>query len=183
MTITVEEFTHIVDAVGDAANTRKQAIRDAYPGDQADLSVKWYRSRKNSDIKDALTLEGIKRGFSVRAEKVMGALPEYCEKSDQHVYNRFDLSWEETKESRNFSLLVEIEMDLNVGSVVGDFRKLINNKSDCLKAMVCQAKNELEINSIIAGLESALSEAPSRTGVYVLSIWAWQRSEFVHYRL
>lgn len=44
-------------------------------------------------------------------------------------------------------------------------------------------EDELEIEIIVAKLGNALSEAPSRTGVYVLSIWAWQRSEFVHYRL
>jgi len=54
----------------------------------------------------------------------MGALPEYCEVKDQINFNRFDLSWEKVRGSRDFSLAVEIEMDINVDSIIRDFSKL-----------------------------------------------------------
>lgn len=184
MNITVKEFAEIIDSVGDAAKLRKKIISDTYKrtiADDFDLPIKWYRSRKNADIKDALALEGVKRGFSVRAEKVMGALPEYCKDSDQILFNRFDLSWEKTRNSREFTLAVEIEMDINIDSVMKDFRKLINNKSDCLKAMVCQVKNDSEESIFKSAAKKELLEAPKNVGSYVLSIWSWPRGEFVHY--
>ncbi|MDV6328310.1 hypothetical protein Q5L94_09570, partial [Idiomarina sp. Sol25] len=148
----------IIDSVGESAIARKKLLDSAYKnavGDNVETPLKWYRTRKNSDLKDALTLEGIKRGFSVRAEKVMGALPEYCEVKDQNNFNRFDLSWEKVRGSRDFSLAVEIEMDINVNSIIRDFSKLKRNKSDCLKVMICQARNEFELEQIKESAEAA----------------------------
>lgn len=72
MNISVNDIIGIIDQVGFDANKRKKVLRELYIdrfGEDFNVPIKWYRKRKNSDIKDALTLEGIKRGFSVRAEK------------------------------------------------------------------------------------------------------------------
>ncbi len=185
MDITVEEFTNIIDCVGDAAKSRKKIIEAEYEraiGDGYEIPIKWYRTRKNADIKDALALEGIKRGFSVRAEKVMGALPEYCKDEDQQEFNRFDLSWETVRNSRDFSLAVEIEMEISTDKVMEDFYKLVNNKSNCLKVMVCQTRYEDEIDKLKSAVENALSKKSSNAGTYLLSIWAWSRGGFIHYQ-
>lgn len=185
MDITVEDITRIIDAVGDAAKAKKKLLSAEYKkatGEEFDTPVNWYRTRKNADIKDALTLEGIKRGFSVRAEKVMGALPEYCKDEDQKAFNRFDLSWESSRNSRNFTLAVEIEMDINADKVMEDFYKLIKNKNNCLKIMVCQTRYDSETNILKSKVENALSQATSKSGLYVLSIWAWERGGFIHYQ-
>ena len=185
MTIRCEDIMALIDAVGDKAVARKRMLEKEYvkaTGNECDLPLNWYRSKKNYDLKDALTLEGIKRGFSVRAEKIMGALPEYCDVKDQKEFNRFDLSWEKQKDSRDFSLAVEIEMDIDVGSIMRDFHKLINNSSDCLKVMICQARYEEQIGQYRNAVESALSVCPSKSGSYMLSIWAWSRGGFVHYQ-
>lgn len=186
MEVKVEDVMRIIDSVGESAVARKKLLDSEYKnavGDDFEIPLKWYRARKNSDLKDALTLEGIKRGFSVRAEKVMGALPEYCEVKDQNNFNRFDLSWEKVRGSRDFSLTVEIEMDINVDSIIKDFLKLIKNKSDCLKVMICQARNEFELEQIKVSSKSALSEEVSVSGSYLLSIWTWSRGGFVHFNL
>jgi hypothetical protein len=184
MTFTEIEFSKIIDGVGRAANERKKNIKMEYQkamGDDYDLPpIKWYRRRKNSDIKDALTLEGIKRGFSVRAEKTMGADKEYCEKDDQDSFNRFDLSWEKNKNSRDFSLIVEIEMDLKINSIKKDFQKLIENKNNCLKAMVCQAENEHDMMHIMKTVKNLLQASQDNRGWFVLSIWVWSKAGFAH---
>jgi len=185
MDITVEEFTVIIDSVGNAAKSRKKIIEAEYKkaiGDEFEIPIKWYRARKNADIKDALALEGIKRGFSVRAEKVMGALPEYCKDEDQQAFNRFDLSWETVRGSRNFSLAVEIEMEISTDKVMEDFYKLVNNKSNCLKVMVCQTRHEDEIEKLKLAVESSLAKNSSISGTYLLSIWAWSRGGFIHFK-
>jgi len=186
MEVNVEDLTRVIDSVGESAIARKRLLDSEYKetvGDNFEIPLKWYRTRKNSDLKDALTLEGIKKGFSVRAEKVMGALPEYCEAKDQNDFNRFDLSWEKVRGSREFSLAVEIEMDLNVDSIIRDFSKLKKNKSDCLKVMICQARNEFEIEQIKESVKAALSKEASIVGSYLLSIWAWSRGGFIHFAL
>ncbi len=185
MDITVEEFTNIIDCVGDVAISRKKIIEAEYEkaiGDGFEIPIKWYRTRKNADIKDALALEGIKRGFSVRAEKVMGALPEYCKDEDQQAFNRFDLSWETVRDSRDFTLAVEIEMDISTNKVMEDFNKLVNNKSNCLKVMVCQTRHEDEIEKLKSAVENALAKKSSIAGTYLLSIWAWSRGGFIHFQ-
>ena len=184
MEIKVEELTRIINSVGQSAIARKKLLDTEYKkavGDNFDIPLKWFRTRKNSDLKDALTFEGIKRGLSVRAEKVMGALPEYCDAKDQNEFNRFDLSWEKVRGSREFTLAVEIEMDINVDSIMRDFLKLKNNKSDCLKVMICQARHECEIEKIKESVEIALSDEASIVGNYLLSIWAWSRGGFIHF--
>lgn len=184
MDITAGELTRIIDSVGDAAIARKKLLDTEYKkaiGDGFEVPLKWYRTRKNSDLKDVLTLEGIKRGFSVRAEKIMGALPEYCEVKDQKEFNRFDLSWEKVRGSRDFSLAVEIEMDIDSSSVMEDFYKLVNNKSNCLKVMICQAKHEKEIEQLKHEVENAILKPELKIGSYLLSVWAWSRGSFVHY--
>lgn len=186
MEVRVEGVMRIIDSVGESAVARKKLLDSEYKnavGDDFEIPLKWYRTRKNSDLKDALTLEGIKRGFSVRAEKVMGALPEYCEVKDQTNFNRFDLSWEKVRGSRDFSLAVEIEMDISVDSIIKDFSKLIKNKSDCLKVVICQARNEFELEQIKESSKAALSEEVSISGSYLLSIWTWSRGGFVHFTL
>jgi hypothetical protein len=78
MEVKVQELTTIINAVGYAAIVRKELLDEEYKkavGDDFVIPLNWYRTRKNADLKDALTLEGIKRGFSVRAEKVMGHFP------------------------------------------------------------------------------------------------------------
>jgi len=185
MTIRCEDIMALIDSVGDEAIARKRILEKEYvkaTGNECDLPLNWYRNRKNSDLKDAFTLDGIKRGFSVRAEKTMGALPEYCSVKDQEKCNRFDLSWEKHKNSRDFSLAIEIEMDINVDSIMRDFNKLINNPSDCLKVMICQAKHEEQIVQYCNAVEVALSACPAKAGSYMLSIWAWSRGGFVHYQ-
>jgi hypothetical protein len=72
-------------------------------------------------------------------------------------------------------------MDINVDSVMRDFLKLINNKSDFLKVMICQARYEIEIEQLKKEVESALSKETSKVGRYLLSIWAWPLGGFVHY--
>jgi|GEM_PF-1329717 hypothetical protein len=186
MEVKVEDVTRIIDSVGESAIARKKLLDSEYRnavGDNFDIPLKWYRTRKNSDLKDALTLEGIRRGFSIRAEKVMGALPEYCEVKDQINFNRFDLSWEKVRGSRDFSLAVEIEMDINVDSIIRDFSKLKKNKSDCLKVMICQARNEFELKQIKDSAEAALSGEALVSGSYLLSVWTWSRGGFLHFAL
>ena len=133
-------------------------------GEDFNVPIKWYRKRKNSDIKDALTLEGIKRGFSVRAEKTMGALPEYCDKKDQKECNRFDLSWEKTS-IKSFVLVVEIEMEADLVEIGRDFKKLVKNKNDCTKVMICQSKTVGEIENIKADIEKAVTSSASKQSV------------------
>ena len=183
--ISIEEFIQVIDGVGESAKTRKKFIKEELLRVNSSNKlppIKWYRKRKNSDIKDALTLEGIKRGYSVRAEKVMGALSEYCDDNDQDTFNRFDLSWEKNENSREFSLAVEIEMEAKTGHIIEDFRKLINNKSSCLKVMVCQAKTKNDIDDIKSAVKAELSKKPQAGSSFLLSIWAWPSSEFVHFQ-
>jgi len=184
MSITILELRNIIDAVGDEAKKRKETLQFEYDKIKEKSeklpSLKWFRSRKNADLKDRLAIEGIKRGFSVRAEKVMGALPEYCSKADQRYFNRFDLSWEKDKSSKDFVLVVEIEMDTNTESVMKDFSKLVNNKNNCIKIMICQAKNESEEKALKQAVKKHLSKKDMKLGQYLLSIWAWKKNSFVH---
>ncbi|WP_163371785.1 hypothetical protein [Endozoicomonas acroporae] len=194
MNISVNDIIGIIDQVGFDANKRKKVLRELYIdrfGEDFNVPIKWYRKRKNADIKDALTLEGIKRGFSVRAEKTMGALPEYCGSEDQEECNRFDLSWEnmgdknykERTSKKNFVLLVEIEMEADLVEIGRDFKKLVKNKNDCTKVMICQSKTVGEIENIKADIEKAVTSSASKQSVYLLSIWSWEHGgKFLHFQ-
>ena len=186
MNFTVDDVVSIIDQVGVEANNKKKLLKKYYidsVGENFDVPIKWYRTRKNADLKDAFTLEGIKRGFSVRAEKTMGALPEYCSSENQEAYNRFDLSWEKKKDSKDFLLAVEIEMDVNPLEIKRDFKKLAKNRSDCIKVMICQAKTADEIEGLKMEIEKSILQSTSKNSVYLLSIWSWEHGgQFLHFQ-
>ena len=196
----INEIKNYIDEVAKQANLKKIQIGKAYGISEDDmnryvsesdyrkerkdifaLGLNWFRKTKNQDLKDRLTIEGIKKGFSVRAEKTMGALPEYQSAVDQNHCNRFDLSWEKTKNSRNFMLAVEIEMDLDLDSIFKDFKKLtVNNKTE-IKVMICQAKNKSIANQISEKAAMKVSQNLESGGSYLLSVWTWDSAKFKHY--
>jgi len=196
MKVTYQEFIDIIDAVGKATNEHKALIKRVFKeatGKEYELPVKWYRKNKNADIKNALALAGFKRGFSVRAEKTMGALPEYQSKNDQDIHNRFDLSWEaeEDTDTRDFILAVEIEMSVEMSHITKDFRKLVENQSDCLKVIICQAKRKCDESELLKEMQKIISEQKSKPtkpkGTFVLTIWSWEskdnkgnKGKFIH---
>lgn len=103
----------------------------------------------------------------------MGALPEYCDKKDQKECNRFDLSWEkigdknykEKTSIKKFVLVVEIEMEADLVEIGRDFKKLVKNKNDCTKVMICQSKTVGEIENIKADIEKAVTSSASKQSV------------------
>ena len=192
----------ILDQVAEHANGRKKDVALAagfheeeiddyltnpevrkYRTDISALQLKWYRRSKNQTVKNFLTLEGIKRGYSVRAEKTMGALPEYQKMSDQTSYNRFDLSWESKRNSRDFVLAVEIEMTMDVAEVIRDFKKLLLCKKVETRLLVCQAKTDRDEAKFITALSAELSAYPNLPGQTLVSIWSWSKGQFSHQRL
>ena len=196
----INEIKNYIDEVAKQANLKKIQIGMAYGISEDDmnryvsesdyrrerkdifaLGLNWFRKTKNQDLKDRLTIEGIKKGFSVRAEKTMGALPEYQSVADQNHCNRFDLSWETTKNSRNFILAVEIEMDLDLDSIFKDFKKLTGNHKTEMKVMICQAKNKSIAKQIAEKAAMKISQNLESGGSYLLSVWTWDSAKFRHY--
>lgn len=193
----LNEIADALDTVGYEARSRKQSIgmacgvsskdmgryvsdykfRQSRP-DIRNLKLNWYRRRKNQDIKDKLAIEGVKRGFSVRAEKTMGAKAEYQGAEDQKKSRRFDLSWERGENSREFALAMEIEMDLQRRSIKKDLLKLINNDGAELKVMVCQQKSRTDAESL---WPSVCERVQGSCGAFMLSVWVWELQTFCHF--
>ncbi|TDY03005.1 hypothetical protein [Thiohalophilus thiocyanatoxydans] len=202
-TIVISDIEKLLDEVAHTANVRKIAIgiaagfskhemglylsdpqyRRSRKGDIGTLSLKWFRRRKNQDIKDRFTLEGRRRRMAVRAEKTTGADPEYQNQADQAEYNRFDLSWEDECGSRRFVLAMEIEMDLDSSEVVRDFKKLLKNRSRASKVMVCQAKTSGEARKIANELSEQLERHAKPIGEFLVSVWTWEVGRFLHFPL
>jgi len=142
------------------------------------LKLRWYRKTKNQNIKDKFLIAGLEKNFSVRAEKTMGALPEYQKGKDKEY--RFDLSWENGMESKVFDLIMEIEMDLNIDSIVYDFKKILNIVSN-KKVMVCQAKTEKDSSGIISKLQKIADTKAKGENKYLVAVWQWDLGKFVYH--
>ena len=113
----------------------------------------------------------------------MGAQPEYQKIEDQDNFNRFDLSWEKSKNSRDFSLAMEIEMDMEHKEILRDFKKLLMNKKTENKVMVCQSKTEEDIKPLIKKCSDLAKVNIGHGGKYLVSVWTWSLGEFVHYSI
>jgi hypothetical protein len=201
--ISIGDIARVLDEVGIAANRRKKAIgiasgysecemdlylsdaqyRKSRSRDIGELGLKWFRRRKNQDIKDSFTLEGRRRKLAVRAEKTTGADPEYQSYADQAEFNRFDISWEEYRGSRSFLLAMEVEMSLEHSEVVKDFKKLLQNRSVACKVIVCQAKTSAGAREIASELHTLLGQHTDPAGDFLVSTWTWDIGGFLHFPL
>lgn len=201
--ILIKDIEELLDEVAQAANERKKAIGIAagYSKDEMDiylsdaqyrksrrddigaLRLKWFRRRKNQDIKDRFTLEGRRRRLAVRAEKTTGADSEYQSQADQAGCNRFDLSWEDGRGSRRFVLAMEIEMSLDSREVLADFKKLLGNRSRAKKVMVCQATTSEEARQLADKVSEQLERHSQPVGEYLVSVWSWEACRFLHFPL